>query len=299
MFGLKLNILSATLALPLLVAPVQSRRHPSRLIVVKAPVYKNKWTALAQENMAEIEATSQPGALALNRNKVINKAYAELYLANPEIFKWAGLAAFASASIGEKMEVLAAGNLLRVPALVASEKAANSLNLLSSAMDLAYNMIGRGNKAIYDDIYWQHLAYRDGGLAEMTALFEEGSLEPQLYLAWRMIDQGWQTGDEELIWSGNTLLLKYEQKEIIQPVLYDGMLNQPMWKLVSKLHQTLGVLIASPVPEEQKSFRDCVPGGNLGNYEDRWKWCVEKIMPAWQSYETKQPAKVRELLREF
>lgn len=299
MFGLKLNVLSATLALPLLVAPVQDRRRTPKLTVVKAPVHKNKWTALAQENMAGVEAASQPGALALNRNKVINKAYAELYLANPEIFKWAGLAAFASASIGEKMELLAAGNLLRVPALVVSEKAANSLNLLSSGMDLAYNMIGRGNKAIYDDIYWQHLAYRDGGLAEMTALFEEGSLEPQLYLAWRMIDQGWQTGDEELIWCGNTLLLKYEQKEIIQPVLYDGMLNQQLWKLVSKLHETLGVLIASPVPEEQKSFRDCVPGGNLGNYEDRWKWCVEKIMPAWQSYETKQPSKVRELLREF
>ena len=168
MFGLKLNFLSAALALPLLVAPVQRRRHTPKLTFVKNPVHKNRWTALAQKNLTEVEATSQPGALALNRNKVINKAYAELYLANPEIFKWAGLAAFASASIGEKMELLAAGNLLRVPALVVSEKAANSLNLFSSGMDLVYNMIGRGNKAIYDDIYWQHLAYQAGGLAEMV-----------------------------------------------------------------------------------------------------------------------------------
>ena len=77
-----------------------------------------------------------------------------------------------------------------------TERITLQIPLLSSAMDLAYNMVGRGNKAIYDDIYWQHLAYRDGGLAEMAALFEEGSLEPQLYLAWRMIDQGWQSGDE-------------------------------------------------------------------------------------------------------
>ena len=297
MFGLKINVLSAMLALPLLVAPAPTRKAP-KLTVVK-PLRKDKWTALAEERIRPAEEGSAPGKLALDRNKIINKAYAELYLENPEVFKWAGLAAFASASIGEKMELLAAGNLLRVPALVVSEKVANSLNLLSSTLDLTYNMIGRGNKAIYDDIYWQHLAYRDGGLTEMAALFEEGSLPPELYLAWRMIDQGWQTGDEEMIWGGNTLLLKYEQKEIIQPVLYDGMLNQPLWKAVSKLHDLLGVLIASPVPEELQSFRDCVPGGNLGNYEDRWKWCVEKIMPAWQSYEARQPWKVRELLQEF
>jgi hypothetical protein len=299
MFGLKLNVLPAFLALPWLVAPAPARPALASAALKPAAAHKAKWSRLAQEIMRPVEETASIGKLPLVRNKIINRAYAELYLENPEIFKWAGLAAFASASIGEKMELLAAGNLLRVPALALGEKTSASLNLLSGALDLTYNLIGRGNKAIFDDIYWQHLAYREGGLTEMTALFEEGSLPPELYLAWRMIDQGWQTGDEDLIWAGNTLLLKYEQKEIIQPVLYEGMLNQPLWKIVSKLHDMLGLLITSPVPEEIQSFRDCVPGGNLGRYQDRWKWCVEKIMPAWQSYETKQPFKVRQLLREF
>ena len=36
----------------------------------------------------------------INRNKVISSIYADFYLENPEAFKWAGMAAFASNHVG-------------------------------------------------------------------------------------------------------------------------------------------------------------------------------------------------------
>lgn len=257
---------------------------------------KDKWVQQAIEKIAEADQIRPMTKASRVRNKLINRAYAEMYLSDPIAFKWAGLAAFASRSAGSKLGLLRDGSCLGAPALVAHPLIAVALWFSSASCDYIYDRVSQGNQAIYEDIYWQHLAYQNGGINELTRICKQGDLPEELLAAWEQIDLGKKTNNLDLIWQGNTALLAYEQREVIQPILYEGAVNKPLWKLISLADKFLGFLITSPVPEEEQLFRDHLPAGDLGDFEDRWQWCTERIFPTWQSFETEHPDKVTQLL---
>src|SRR5690348_4535691 len=78
---------------------------------------KDKWVQMALEKIAEADEIRPMTKASRIRNKLINRAYAEMYLSDPVAFKWAGLAAFASRSAGSKLGLLRDGSCLGVPAL--------------------------------------------------------------------------------------------------------------------------------------------------------------------------------------
>jgi hypothetical protein len=47
----------------------------------------------------------------------------------------------------------------------------------------------------------------------------------------------------------------------------------------------------SPIPGG-KSFCDVVPGGDLTNFDDRWKWISVDMLPRWLSFSDKQRQRV-------
>jgi hypothetical protein len=257
---------------------------------------KERWVQEAAAKIAEADKIKNMNKASRVRNRLINRAYAEMYLNDPQAFKWAGLAGFASRSAGSKLGLLREGSCLGVPAFSVSPMLAMVLWLSAASCDYLYDRVSRGNRAIYEDIYWQHLAYRAGGIEELTKICEQGDLPEELLAAWKLVDQGKKTGDIELIWQGNTALLEYEQREIIQPILYEGGVNRPLWKLISLVDKFVGLLITSPVPEEEQLFRDHLPKGDLGDFQDRWNWCTESIFPGWRSFEAENPDKVKTLL---
>src|SRR6185503_8474929 len=110
----------------------------------------------------------------IQRNNHINAAYAKMYLSEPETYKWAGMAAMASDKAGTGM---LQSYMLE---LAAESKPVEKLGHLASAPDGAEvrRLLAKGNAGIFNDMYWQHLAFQQGGVEELERGAKEGSVTP-------------------------------------------------------------------------------------------------------------------------
>jgi hypothetical protein len=198
------------------------------------------------------------------RNYGITCAYAQMYMKDPVKFKWAGLAALVSGKIGERQ---------------------NDNDLKTGLKEDIFS----GNRAVFDDIFWQHLAFNERGIAEIERLYCSKAINEESYNAWRKIAEG-------NVWEGNSDLLYYEQKNILQPALYAGNNRETFWWWIDSwiAKAVKGNVLVSPVPGHNGVF----PGDNISNFDERWKWIKEDIMPAWEKFESnpENNARLREAL---
>lgn len=211
-------------------------------------------------------------------NPAITKAYADLYKSDPATFKWAGMAAFASCEVGKAIEQ-------------AKDAQSSGLKLLGSTISgvdvqKLEKMLKAGNEAVYDDIAWQHLAYQMCGLAEIQKAYDDGQITDDVLQAWRKIDEGksdCQTdfaATPQSIWEGNEMLLKYEQREILQKQVYDK--DPALWKNASTPPASIYQGIDSPIPGDPTSFQSNHPDMSIGDFDNRWDWIENSMLPAWQ-----------------
>ncbi len=215
----------------------------------------------------------------LKRNAQITEAYAELYLRRPPIYKWAGMAALTSAAVGRGMYLMLALDVTRLGCLI---------GLIGREAGAVFEQLCLGNWLVFADIYWQHLAYEQAGIEELAALAAAGQLDQEVYEAWRQIDQGWRTEQPALIWAGNTVLLKYEQESVLQPGVYQG--NQAIWDILADW-------VPSPIPTLVETFRDFHADGNIGVFEERWRWIERRMLPRWKRLSERQTERVDRRLR--
>lgn len=206
---------------------------------------------------AQAENYLQDSNLQEIKNQNITCAYAEMYLKNPARYKWAGLAAIVSGRIGvEEKE---------------TRWKPNVIGLMTSIM--------AGNKAVFNDLYWQHLAFESKGISEITRLYCENSISQDEYSAWKKISNG-------NIWEGNRDLLLHEQRDILQPTLYA---NHPYsWYLSDSWGGILmnwGNVLKSPVPNDPDVFTSGITQ-NIANFHQRWLWIENHILPKWKEFES-------------
>ena len=148
-----------------------------------------------------------------------------------------------------------------------------------------YDMLSSGNQAVYNDIYWQHLIYKEKGLPGLYLSYLNGNINEQQYFGWSKIDNGSSNKDNNDVWAGATDLLQYEQESILQKSVYDR---------YPKLSVVLSPFMISPIPDPNnnvinKLFQKSVPGGNIGNYPQRWKWVSGTMLQEWKDLSTKHP----------
>jgi hypothetical protein len=215
----------------------------------------------------------------LKRNLRISAAYAELYLRHPDLYKWAGMAALTSATVGKAMYMMLAARYTGLGLLA---------GLLGRDAETIFAQLVYGNWLVFDDIYWQHLAYEQGGLAALEAIHSASPLAPQLIEGWRQVDAGRRESNTELIWQGNTTLLQYEQEQVLQPGVYEQL--KPLWSAVAGW-------VPSPVPGHLEMFGDHRRGGNIGEFAQRWGWITGTMLPRYRQLAEASPARVqRELM---
>ena len=130
---------------------------------------KEEWQQEAQQLLG---GATDP----IERNKKITAAYAQMYLDNPNLFLWAGLAAFASNDVGYGLRKAWRGSIAAALAFGVLGKGPALWCFGYPDPEEVYTMLAEGNKAVFDDLYWQHLAYKKGGLAEIEALHSKGQL---------------------------------------------------------------------------------------------------------------------------
>lgn len=282
----------------------QSRNPPglyggARVVLAGQPARKSKNDWLKQALSEFITYKTQvPNQINVSDaqayNRQVTTAYARMYLSNPAAFKWAGMAAFASKGVGEGMHAAwtlgwGAGAQTFTPAALWIGGLILGRTATPKMGQLLFWALSGGNRLLWADVFWQHLAYRDAGYQALTDAKAAGEITDRVLAAWTLIDAGVSAKDQDKIWAGNAALLKYEQEVFLQGTIYDRSEVKALWKEISPD-------VPSPIPGHNIKFIDHVPGGNIGVFADRWKWVEESMLPAWKGLETGDPVRVRKLI---
>jgi hypothetical protein len=230
-------------------------------------------------------------------NLQVTSAYARMYLSNPAVFKWAGMAAFASAEVGRGMERawqlgFGTGTEMFNPlaAWVGGIATGRGSRVGPMMGKLLFWALSGGNRLVWHDIFWQHVAYRDAGIKTLKEARQAGEIPQRVLDAWTMIDGSVKKGDVDDVWTGNAMLLMYEQQEVLQKQIYDAKEVKELWPAIS-------ADVPTPIPDHGVKFDSHVPGGNIGVFDDRWKWIFESMLPAWQTLQTDEPERTKQLIQ--
>jgi hypothetical protein len=242
---------------------------------------------------------------AFHRNIEISSRYAWLYTFLPEYFKWAGMAAFASHHV----------RLALFPFRLDSDRTGyvdipHSLRRQKALLFADVNTIRETNNAIFDDIFWAHLAYgtAEDGIECLRALLRAEPHYAAVLSGFEAIDQGRRLLEDTttspearrtataLIWKGNVQLLEHEQHALVQPNL--DRLSCAFARLFS-----IGSALTFEVRgmrEEASYFtsfylysltRGIPPAlraqawPRITRYDDRWRWIVTSIVPRFRRFD--------------
>jgi hypothetical protein len=198
--------------------------------------------------------------------------YAQWYLAHPEL-KWAGMAKLAGGSVyGGLQQLVAERPSWGLRDLVTPILAYDGIKGMQ--MDKVERIFVSMQKNIFMDLAWQHQAYVEGGLNALKAAYDRGDLSAANYEAWVKI----AAGDDKACWEGNKTLLLREQSEVLPP---DYERIQDLWFGGSITEEISGNTV-SPIPHGA-SFRELYPDGNVTNFEDRWRWIEDHMLPEYQA----------------
>ena len=253
------------------------------------PTSKLFWQNRADEGIGYKIGDPTDAETVMERNRRITALYAEMYLRDPGKFLWAGMAAYASYSVLKAMSQACA---MRDPLVAGSLFGAGMMLDGTPTGTEILESLEKGNIAIFRDIYWQHLAYSEGGIEEMKRLLDREELTPDLYDAWKLIDEG-------KVWDGNQALLYFEQLYPVQHATYGP--YSDVYDYISSRSVSFPWLISidSPIPGDNIDFQRCVPGGNLGNFNDRWKWITKSMLPAWKKLIRDNPGLIDRDMKDF
>ena len=250
------------------------------------------WKALADGLL-----TNQ--SCAFHRNLEISSRYAWLYKLLPAYLKWAGMAAFASHHV----------RLALFPLRLDRDRTGyvdipHSLGRRKVLLMTDVNTIRETNNAIFDDIFWVHLAYAtaEDGIERLRLLLRAEPHYAAVLAGFEAIDRGRRVLEagtasaearrtaEDLVWKGNVQLLEHEQRALVQPNL--DRLSCAFARLFS---------IGSALSFEVRGLRDEVSyftsfyyyaltrgmrqlphagaWPRITRFDDRWRWIVTCIVP--------------------
>jgi len=244
--------------------------------------------------------STRPRLQALEKGIIINgkitSAYASLFQASKSpMYLWLSAAAFASFQVGQTMrhgylEMAKASKVPRVFAPKVYEKNPLDDVILGNEPHTAENMgliLSAGNKAVFNDLYWQHLSTHEcGTLHTINALgqLQDEAIDPKNKIHYGLLKQGWELIDQGLIREGNLLLLKVEQELILQPLIYSGVLAQVFGRVFAVL--AVDPVKDSPYFSFPKFVDYCSQNHitpNFSKFTSRWKWIVS-LMNDFENY---------------
>ena len=260
------------------------------------------WKALADSLVAD-------QACVFHRNLEISACYVWLYKLLPECFKWAGMAAFASyhvrlALLPFRLDTDPTG-YVDIPHSLERHRP-HPGGLLAADVDT----VRTTNNAIFDDIFWAHLAYSSApdGIDRLRSLIGADDRHVVLLAGFEAIDRGRRVLEDptasaearraadDLVWAGNVQLLEHEQRAIVQPNF--DRLSGAYSKLFS-LGSTLDFEVQG-LRREASYFTSFslyaatrgIPRAvrarrwpRITRFDDRWPWIEQSIVPRFRKFD--------------
>ncbi|MGH3453058.1 MAG: DUF2515 family protein [Nocardioidaceae bacterium] len=236
---------------------------------------------------------------AFHRNMEISARYAWMYKLQPACFKWAAMAALASHHVRLALFPLRldtdGSGYVDIPHSVGRPR----LLLMEDV-----NTIRATNNAIFDDIFWVHLAYvtAEAGLERVRALLQADRDYAPVLSGFEAIDRGRQVLEDttasaearqtaaDLIWQGNVTLLEHEQRALVQPNF--DRLSCAFARLVS-IGATTSFEVSGVRPAVAyftSFYVHSITRGiqhsprapawpRITRFDDRWRWLVSSVVP--------------------
>jgi hypothetical protein len=183
--------------------------------------------------------------------------YRENYLTDDD-FQWSGMARVAGSQVVSGISD--ARHALLTPS-------APLERIVGELIDALRN----GGYDIFDSLAWQHHAYRSSGFGALkwTEANSNNSDLNMMLGAWINHERGKRDADAGLVGDAAKKFARHEQNQVIVD----------RWTELSRIRLENGdatdvfsILAENGMKPNGIRFADAVPGGNLGNTQDRWKW---------------------------
>jgi hypothetical protein len=263
-----------------------------------APATIAGWKALADGLL-----TSR--CCAFHRNMEISARYAWIYRLSPACFKWAAMAAIASHHVRLALFPLRLGTdrtgQVDVPHGLVRRRA-----LLIDDV----NTIRSTNNAIFDDIFWVHLAYiaADDGIDRLRDLLRGEQHYAPVLAGFEAIDHGRRALQdrtasagarrmaEDHVWEGNVQILEHEQRALVQPNF--DRLSCAFARLISigsattfevhGIRQDFAYFTSfylSSLPRAVLHGRWGRAWPRITRFEDRWRWVSLSVVPRFRRFD--------------
>ena len=166
------------------------------------------------------------------------------------------------------------------------------------------------NNAIFDDIFWVHLAYltANDGIERLRALLAAEHHYAPVLTGFEAIDRGRRVlhnntapaearrAAEDLVWEGNVMLLEHEQRALVQP--HFDRLSCAFARLISMgaatTFEVRGVRkeVAYFTSFYSYSLTHGLPGvlrarswPRITRFDDRWGWIVTSVVPHFRRFD--------------
>ncbi len=242
---------------------------------------------------------------AVHRNMEISSRYAWMYQLLPTCFKWAGMAAIASHHVRHALVPLR----LDTGRTDDKELPHGVIRRRSLLID-DVNTIRSTNNAIFDDIFWVHLAYVSGddGIERLRALLRTERHYAPVLAGFEAIDRARRILEdrtasendrrmaEDLVWAGNVQLLEHEQRALVQPNF--DRLSCAFARLISigsaTTFEVRGIrgdiayftsFYLSSLPRAVRHGRWGTSWPRITRFDDRWRWISLSIVPRFRRFD--------------
>jgi hypothetical protein len=240
---------------------------------------------------------------AFHRNMEISSRYAWIHQREPVCFKWAAMAAIASHHVRLALFPLRL-DTDRTGYVDLPRSRGRRQILLTKDVD----MIRATNNAIFDDIFWVHLAYVTDGIEHLRTLLQPERHYAPVLAGFEALDQGRRVLQDpraslgarrtaaDLIWRGNLRLLEHEQRAVVQPNF--DRLSCAFARLLSigsaSSFEVRGVrheaayftsfyLYSLTRGMPQAIRRQAWP--RITRLDDRWRWLVTSVVPRFRRFD--------------
>jgi hypothetical protein len=258
--------------------------------------------AASRDWRRELDARLPPEREVRERNAAITATYASWYRRHPSLFKWAGVAAFASRQVGLALAPFRSTEILDELKDELLERLGIERHddlALSHELDL----IRQTNNLVFADIGWAHAAFIEGGgLAAVEAGLASQSRHGLMLEGFREIESGRvmlldpaadHTAAQNRIWRGNELLLQHEQSVTVQDQF--AKFNRPftiLLDVVTSLDFGAGELLAAA--RTAASFAAFMAShgrlaADVTHMADRWYWVKNEVLPLWRLLDSSDP----------
>lgn len=241
---------------------------------------------------------------AFHRNAGISTRYAWMHAIQPACFKWAAMAAIASHHVRLALYPLRFSADRNGYVDIQRDTVRRGRLLLDDA-----NTIRETNNAIYDDIFWAHLAYATGedGIGRLRRLLHADRHYAPLLSGFESLDRARRALDNstaseaakraatDLVWAGNLQLLEHEQRAVVQP--HFDRLSCASARLISIGSAT--TFEVRGIRQDMRFFtsfymysltrglpaalrRQTLP--RITSFDDRWRWLALRVVPRFRQF---------------